>query len=646
MTTIDVNGGTVLLRDLTVSGNVEYNVNGSGWIVIAAWPFEIQNSGAPTVGKVLFTTDILLNTSPTKYFICKGSHLQFGDTSLTSSGTRPILTLSGLAGYGGLIQNGTAIGNGYNHVVVLNLKLVMVNSSLGANNGWIGRGYFGKQTSNNKMVHCTCDWTDPGTTLSNFCGGIVGAYAENLMIQYCYTFGNVSFFRCGLIVGPYANSVVAEQCFSTGSSISGNGSGGIFAVDASNCTARKCYTTGGGNNFGGIFGTNTTSQNQCHADRCYSTGPIGTNSGGIGGSGAPGFGSGPVLSITNCYSSGTMTFGVSGTTGGIIGPATGPVTNYTARRCYSSGMSNSPQGGIYNGTSADDLIPGQKNYGEANHGNSGAWNDANASATLLGVGDTTWFSLSPTNSYILLDFGTSPYVLQNINPKTYDIVQTRTLIVPSTGVSPPAVATGYSLFSIIKGGNPTISINPLTGEFSTNQTPPGIYTLTIYATSTYTTTTVKLFVPEPPPVLITPACRFCYSYKPPGPIDTYCEPPVCATNEYLSSIATLPDVVNNSSRTSEQSLLLAQQQMYLQGIVSTSVASTIQSTIQNSTSITSTLYGQLLQVRQDRFLPYRPYVPPMIPSSVIQLQMNGANVGVPHAFFTIVDCKGSQSVTT
>ncbi len=142
-------------------------------------------------------------------------------------------------------------------------------------------------------------------------------------------------------------------------------------------------------------------------------------------------------------------------------------------------------------------------------------------------------------------------------------------------------------------------------------------------------------------------CRFCYSYKPPGiGGQLCCEPPVCTTNSTLSSLSSLAPVVNNSSRTSERSLLLSQQQEFLLGVNSTNVASTVAGTYANSAVISSTLYGQLLQVRSDRYLPYQPYMPMVIPPSVIQLQMNTVNVGVPHSFFTIADCKGSQSVTT
>ncbi len=140
--------------------------------------------------------------------------------------------------------------------------------------------------------------------------------------------------------------------------------------------------------------------------------------------------------------------------------------------------------------------------------------------------------------------------------------------------------------------------------------------------------------------------RFCYNYTP-QKLTTYCcKPIVCTTNEYISTISSMENVINNNTRTTEQSLLLATQQKYLQDVQSTNINSTIQYTITNSTIISNNIYSQLLQVRNQRYEPYQPYVPPMIPSSVIQLQMNTANAGVPMSFFTIMDCKGSQSVTT
>lgn len=145
---------------------------------------------------------------------------------------------------------------------------------------------------------------------------------------------------------------------------------------------------------------------------------------------------------------------------------------------------------------------------------------------------------------------------------------------------------------------------------------------------------------------LTNKCRFCYNYKPVGFIDPCCPPQICATNSYLSSISSLPNVINNNTRTTEQSLLLAKQRKCLLDSNTIVLVSTLEYNIQNSTLITNTVYGQLLNLRNQRYEPYQPYIPPMIPSSVIQLQMKTVNVGVPMSFFTIADCKGSQSVTT
>jgi hypothetical protein len=145
---------------------------------------------------------------------------------------------------------------------------------------------------------------------------------------------------------------------------------------------------------------------------------------------------------------------------------------------------------------------------------------------------------------------------------------------------------------------------------------------------------------------ITNKSRFCYNYKPQGFVNNCCTPQVCATNSYLSTISTLPNVMNNNTRTSEQSLLLATQRRCIMDTNAINQASTLLYNIQNSTIIQSTLYGELVDLRLQRYLPYRPYIPPVIPLSVIQLQMKTANVGVPMSFFTIADCKGSQSVTT
>ena len=144
-----------------------------------------------------------------------------------------------------------------------------------------------------------------------------------------------------------------------------------------------------------------------------------------------------------------------------------------------------------------------------------------------------------------------------------------------------------------------------------------------------------------------PRSRFCYSYTPPGPIDNCCYRPPCTTSPtYLSSLANITSVVYNSGQTTERSLLLGAQQQYFQENSASLTNSIVQSTIANNAAITSTIQGQLYQVRADRYQPYQPYIYPVVPQSVIDLQMNTVNTGVPHSFFTCTDGKGVQSVTT
>lgn len=98
--------------------------------------------------------------------------------------------------------------------------------------------------------------------------------------------------------------------------------------------------------------------------------------------------------------------------------------------------------------------------------------------------------------------------------------------------------------------------------------------------------------------------------------------------------------------TTERSLLLANQYQQYKIDYSTNVTRALDYTTQNADMIINTLYGELLQVRQNRYQPYQPYIPVIIPPSVMQLQMNTVNVGVPESFFTMANCKGNQRVTT
>lgn len=139
--------------------------------------------------------------------------------------------------------------------------------------------------------------------------------------------------------------------------------------------------------------------------------------------------------------------------------------------------------------------------------------------------------------------------------------------------------------------------------------------------------------------------RFCYNYVHPKTTTVCCKPIICASSTYLSSISCLSNVVNNSMQTTQGSLLQSIQQQQASCAHSTMTGCSIQATITNTSSITSTLQSQLLQLAQQRYAPYQPYIPPVMPSSVIQLQMATANVGVSMTPITCLTGKGVQYVT-
>ena len=140
--------------------------------------------------------------------------------------------------------------------------------------------------------------------------------------------------------------------------------------------------------------------------------------------------------------------------------------------------------------------------------------------------------------------------------------------------------------------------------------------------------------------------RFCYNYKAPGFIQPCCKPVVCASSTYLNAIASTPSIVNGETRTTQRSLLAAKQKSVLQDANQASIISTIQYTQQNAAAISAQIQGQLDQLTIQRYVPYQPYIYPVVPVSVMQLRMATANVGVPMSFFTAMNCKGNQFITT
>jgi len=101
----------------------------------------------------------------------------------------------------------------------------------------------------------------------------------------------------------------------------------------------------------------------------------------------------------------------------------------------------------------------------------------------------------------------------------------------------------------------------------------------------------------------------------------------------------------NNVQPTNQSYLAYQTKQHVQQSRDVARQQVILSTLANAASIQQTIGTQLAQLNVQRYEPYQPYVYPVVPLSVQQLQMATANVGNPMPPITVMDCKANFSVT-
>ena len=493
-TTITADGATeTIYFNYTEGIGVQYNINGGANMGVSL-PITIVNSNTPSSTlKVLFETNITISTN-IFYFICGSAKIQFGSTSLNTDGSRPIITIDGVTGYPGLIQNGTVSTNSNFNIYIYNIEVNTINgSTLVSNGGWIGQQYFtGTVAHSQECYIVNCSSNGP---ISDAGGGIVGGSAgENqgrLTIISCSSSGNMGTYSGGIVgyyAGRYSGNVSCEMCWSTG--IIGPLAGGIFGYGAcdtgdltdpySIVTATNCYSTGLINsNGGGIFGGNAgSSLGRASAINCYSQGNINSSAGGIFGSNA---GNNDGITVAqNCYSSGSIaTFG-----NGIYG--TNPQLGTSTTNCYYA---------------------------------NGSWNTTNANANLIEVPTdpniigTTWVATTINQPYELLNMGYTPYSPNIISLSSYGVpslIRTSSQSINSNSSTIAAIISGKSYTKLeISGGDSasysTITINLTSGIISTtSSTDSGTYTLYISNTGSYNITTFVLTVtssPTPTPTI-------------------------------------------------------------------------------------------------------------------------------------------------
>lgn len=469
MSSTGADGATQTLYIRQVAGTTAYSTNQTNWTDISSWPLTISNSNgtpASNILKVLFTTNMTFN-NVSNYFEAGSDGIQFGDTSVKPDGSRPTITIA-VDNYPGLIRNGTGSSVGNAHIYIYNLVVDGTGyqlSELGA--GWVAQAYFGRAAQNNFIVNCSSYGP-----ISDTGGGIVGGAGGsgtigtpgNLVIRGCSSYGAIGSYSGGIAGSSagYLGSITCEKCWSEGTI--GNYAGGIFGSASgqggfnisTSAVATKCYSLGAiSENGGGIFAERAgENEGSATAQDCYSRGDIGTNAGGIFGSEA-GLYDG-ITFASNCYSSGSIGTGAGGVYGAT---ASGGATSST---CYSA---------------------------------NGSWSSTTAQTTLS---MTPYISVVTNQPFELRAFGPSPYSLITIVSNDVRVTFSQTLVAGSS--SSTGVLAGVSSYSILSGGDPTISINSTTGTLSTTSaTPVGSYTFIVRAvTNSYSITTFTLTVTEAP----------------------------------------------------------------------------------------------------------------------------------------------------
>lgn len=444
------------------SGTVEYSYDNSTWNTIQ-FPCGVENTSTSAgYFQVLFTTDITLS-STNDYFYVQSEKIQFGNTSLKSDGTRPVITID-VDNYPGLIENGTSATSAYNDIRVYNLYVDGTGYTTSTGGGWIGRGYFGNAASGCTFVNCKSSGS-----VAQDGGGISGYYtgssSGSVSFLGCSSIGNLA-VGAGGIAGANCDGITCTQCFSEGSI--GQNAGGIIGLSAGgSCSATKCYSTGTmALGAGGIIGASAV--DGVSASQCYSTGTIGTSAGGIFGNFAA------TTTASNCYSTGTI--GTSA--GGIFGNPFGNPGTRTATNCYSA---------------------------------DGSWSDSTANTNLTGTPSevpgvgTTWASTGTNAAYELVDFGPTPYQTQTISGNA--LVQSKSQSI-SQGTSsdqalnPDASGNSFSILAKVGGDSgsyDTITISAQTGAIlTTTATVIGTYTIYVRSVGSYFITQFILTVTAAP----------------------------------------------------------------------------------------------------------------------------------------------------
>jgi hypothetical protein len=227
MTTIDLQSNIYLhLVSNTIQYSTDINFTPTD---INTWPVTFTNS---TVSNktVFITTNLTLTGGTHRYFI-------MGSDNITIDGQNNIVEINGASGYPGLVQNGASSTNGKNNIIIKNLGVTAINSTLADYVGWVGQQYMNMNATGCQATNCY----STGAISGDAAGGIFG-YLSSGTATNCYSAGNITGLLAGGIFGSYSGGT-AINCYSSGA-FSGSSDRGIFGQQSSG-TATNCYSANG-----------------------------------------------------------------------------------------------------------------------------------------------------------------------------------------------------------------------------------------------------------------------------------------------------------------------------------------------------------------------------------------------------------------
>jgi hypothetical protein len=423
------------------SPNIQYSIGTlsvpGSWVTIAStdWPVTFTNSNAtPGPSSILRVAATQALTISSTYGNTLG-YFVAGSAYVTFDGSGNTITMSGIGGYPGFIQNGTSSANGFANVVVQNFTTTTIgSSSLAANAGWLCQSYFGRGVSGNQITSCT----NNGQIQSDG-AGIVGQYAGSygggsLTITGCTNNGpfGESDNTGGIAswnAGSDGGSVNFINCINTGTGLAswmwyGGGIAAQYAAANSgsatftNCSSTTFITRNSGGIVGAYLGNNGGSAT---ITNCFSTGAI--NEGGAGGivGANVGYSNNTLytgsVNISNCYSLGAIVSGSGGICGGLADVSTyATKPNISISNCYSFGTLAQANSGIV-ATSLTSTYINLTTSGT--YVAAGTWTDASANASLTsGTTPTNINTNNPGSTWTMVASGT-PYILSAYNAQLY-----------------------------------------------------------------------------------------------------------------------------------------------------------------------------------------------------------------------------------